>query len=294
MSKEHEEKMEIMMAQLLFSNKPQAPSADRVRAALEKYLGTLGDVPSVEPSKEPNNGELFMFPLEKYKVTFQDAPDGMPVMATYMASNAESGIEIDDMKRTQLWDVPNGNDIIDACKYTVLVSTMLGAALPYRDQAEILLAQVGAALDCYPDCIGIYVYQSGKLITPEMFNADKKYDLSTRFIKMFVNVRFFNITNTEEMVVDTLGFNVFGGADVQVHFKNMDPNNVVNYVYNIASYQFENDFPIESGETIDSIDQNGDMQKSPQWRTQYENSLIGPDRIVLDINCGEYAGGDRE
>lgn len=89
-------------------------------------------------------------------------------------------------------------------------------------------------------------------------------------------------------------FNVFGGADVRVHFKKLDPNNVVNYVYNIASYQFENDFPIQSGETIDSMDQNGDMQMTPQWRSQYEDSLIGPKRVVLDINCGEYAGGDRE
>ena len=30
-----------------------------------------------------------------------------------------------------------------------------------------------------------------------------------------------------EMLVDTLGFYVFGGADVQVHFKKLNPNYVV-------------------------------------------------------------------
>lgn len=33
-----------------------------------------------------------------------------------------------------------------------------------------------------------------------------------------------------EMLVDTLGFYVFGGADVQVHFKKLNPNYVVNKV----------------------------------------------------------------
>ena len=98
---------------------------------------------------------------------------------------------------------------------------------------------------------------------------------------------------SKEMLVDTLGFYVFGGADVQVHFKNMDPDHVVNYVYNIASYQFDNDFPIESGETIDSLDADGRMQRSPQWKVQYVDSLLDPLRTVLDVNCGEFAGGNR-
>ena len=96
-----------------------------------------------------------------------------------------------------------------------------------------------------------------------------------------------------EMLVDTLGFYVFGGADVQVHFKKLNPNYVVNYVYNIASYQFDNEFPINSGETVDSIDENGEIKMEPQWRVQYEDSMVGPVRPVLDICCGEYAGGNR-
>ena len=95
------------------------------------------------------------------------------------------------------------------------------------------------------------------------------------------------------MVVDTIGFYAFGGADVQVHFRGMDPNHVVRYVYNIASYQFNNEFPIKSGETVDSLDRNGNMQWEPQWKTQYEDSLIQPIRTVLDVNCGEFAAGTR-
>lgn len=292
MSKEQENKIEIMMVQLLFNKKPQTPSADQLKAALEKYLDTPGEVPYIEPS-EKTTGEMFMFPLPKYKAVMKDKPEGVPVMAVFMGSDTESGIQVDEMKRSQFWDVQNGGNIIDECRYTILLNTIFGAALSYQEQAEIILAQVGAALDCYPECTGIYVHQSGKLTTPEMFEENKEYSLSQRFINLFVNARFFNVPETDEMVIDTLGFNVFGGADVQVHFKDMDPNYVVNYVYNVASYQFDNDFPVKSGETIDSIDENGDMQMEPQWTVQYEESLVDPLRTVLDINCGEYAGGNR-
>ena len=287
-----ENKIEIMMVQLLFRQKPKSPTTTQMREALERYLGDLGEIPYVETSKE-STGDMFMFPLLKYKAVLKDRPDGVPVMATFLGSDGESGIEVDDAQRYQFWDVPNGNDLIDECKYTILVNTMLGAALSYRDQAEILLAQVDAAIDCYPECMGIYVHQSGKLITPETFRAQRNASLSERFISMFVNARFFNLSDTEEMLVDTLGFYVFGGADVQVHFKNMDPNHVVNYVYNIASYQFDNDFPIQSGETIDSLGEDGEMQRNPQWGVQYEDAMVSPLRTVLDVNCGKFAGGNR-
>ncbi len=95
------------------------------------------------------------------------------------------------------------------------------------------------------------------------------------------------------MIVDTIGFYAFGGADVQLHFHDIDPNHAVEYVYNIASYQFNNDFPVKSGETIDGINGNGRIARDIQWRAQYENSLIQPIRTVLDINCGKYAAGQR-
>ena len=287
-----ENKIEIMMVQLLFRQKPKSPTTTQMRETLERYLGDLGEIPYVETSKE-STGDMFMFPLLKYKAVLKDRPDGVPVMASFLGSDGESGIEVDEAQRYQFWDVPNGNDLIDECKYTILVNTMLGAALSYRDQAEILLAQVDAAIDCYPECMGIYVHQSGKLITPETFREQRNASLSERFISMFVNARFFNLSDTEEMLVDTLGFYVFCGADVQVHFKNMDPNHVVNYVYNIASYQFDNDFPIQSGETIDSLGEDGEMQRNPQWEVQYEDAMVPPLRTVLDVNCGEFAGGNR-
>lgn len=287
---------EMMMVQLLFREKPKSASIEEIRAALEKRLGSLGEVPYVEPSKE-SKADLIMLPVPKYNVILKDKPEGMPPIACFMGPLEFSSEQIDDIKRAQFWDVKDGEQLIDSCKWQVAVHAMLSPGLHYKEQAELLLAQVGAALECYPDCCALYVFQTGKLTSPERFREGEENgeSITHRFIDMFVNARFFRISGTEnDMVVDTVGFYAFMAADVQMHFHGLTPDNVVNYVYNIADYQFENEFPIKSGETVDSLDENGKIQWEPQWKTQYENSLIDPPRTVLDINCGQYAAGQRK
>ncbi len=276
---------QMMMAQLLFTEKPDMADVKALKKALERIVGkveSIGDKPDM-PS----------FAVQKYKSVFKDVPQGMPVLANYLAPR-EFVTEIDDIKRSQFWDFKDGAEKIDGFKWCVDVFSMMSAGLYYKDQAELFLAQVDAALRCYPTCEAIYVIHSGKLTAPEDFEDCKRFDLAGRFIRLAVNARFFTINGTvDDMIVDTIGFYAFGGADIQVHFHGMDPNHVVNYVYNIASYQFDNEFPIKGGDTVDSIDENGNMQWEPQWRSQYEDSIIQPVRTVLDINCGEFAAGSR-
>ena len=217
----------------------------------------------------------------------------MPVLANFSAPREFSAEKFDEFTRSQFWDVKDGSELIDECKFAIDIFAMSAAVLHYKEQAELVLAQVDAALQCYPACDAVYVHTSGKLTTPEQFRECRQYDLSGRFIRLAVNARFFNINGTDDMIVDTLGFYPFGAADVQMHFHGIDPNFVVNYVYNLASYQFDNEFPIKSGDTVDSIGADGSMQWEPQWKAQYEDALIQPVRTVLDVNCGEYAAGNR-
>lgn len=276
---------QMMMAQLLFTEKPEMADASALKAALEKIVGGVENI-----SDKP---DMPMFSVPKYKAVFKDAPQGIPVLANYIAPHEFSAENIDELSRSQFWDFEDGAEKIDEFKWCVSLFSMMAAGLNYKEQAELFLAQIDAALQCYPSCEAIYVIQSCKLTTPEQFEECKQYDLSGRFIRLAVNARFFNIDGTDDMIVDTLGFFVFGGADVQMHFRGIDPNYVVRYVYNIASYQFDKDFPVNSGDTLDSIGEDGNMQWEPQWKAQYEDSLIQPVRLVLDVNCGEYAAGTR-
>lgn len=275
----------MLMAQLLFREKPDEADLKKLEKALKKQLGKVENV-----SEKP---DMPIFACKDHIAEFA-GNEKVPVTANYLGPREFSMENIDDLKRSQFWDYRDGASKIDEFKWCVDTFTMFGRALPYREQAAMFLAQVDAALQCYPGCEAIYVVHSGKLTAPEDFEDCKRFDLAGRFIRLAVNARFFRINGTQDdMIVDTIGFFAFGGADVQVHFHGMDPNHVVNYVYNLASYQFNNDFPIKSGDTVDSLDQNGAMQWEPQWKTQYEDSLIQPIRTVLDINCGEFAAGQR-
>lgn len=95
------------------------------------------------------------------------------------------------------------------------------------------------------------------------------------------------------MLVDTLGMSVLYLPDLQYHFHKMDPNWVVNHVYNLLSYTYANNAPIKNNDTVDGV-VDGYMDKSVQWKCNYESALIQPSRDVLDILMNEYAAGHRE
>ncbi len=276
----------MLMAQLLFREKTPEVSADKIKSALEKYLG--------KTKKVGDNDKFFMFSVKKYKVVFEDVPEGIPPLASFTGPQESfNGEKIDELARSQFWDIKNGNEIVNECKYCLNIFSYLASALDYREQAEFFLAQIGAALYCYPSCEAILAFPSKKLTTPEQFRADEKLILGNRFIKMAVNARLFNIQDSPDMVVDTFGFFAFGKPDVQLHFHGLDPNYAVMYAYNIANYQFSNNFPIKDGDTIDGLGKDGNITANIQWKTQYEESIIQPIRPILDINCGEYASGKR-
>ena len=60
----------------------------------------------------------------------------------------------------------------------------------------------------------------------------------------------------------------------------------------MASYILVNDNPIQDGETVDGVE-NEQMSREIQWKCQYEEALIQPPRMVLDINMGNFASGKR-
>lgn len=276
---------QMLIAQLLFREKPEACSFEKARAAMEKYCGELGEI-----GEKP---DILMFPVQKYKVMFEDKPNGVPPLACFMQP-IEFKMELDELTRSQLWDMENGAEFADEVKYEVVVHAMLSDALSYTEQAELFISQLDAAVEMYPTCEAIYVTGSGKLTPTAKFLSDRQWDAGARFLKAAVNVRFFNIQGTGDMLIDSLGMYTLALPDVQMHFRNLDPNDVVSYVYNILSYQYENDFPIDNNDSLDGIGADGNISIDVQWRARYEDSLVQPLRPVLDINCGEFAAGTRE
>lgn len=82
-------------------------------------------------------------------------------------------------------------------------------------------------------------------------------------------------------------------SSCQYHFHSLELDWVVNYAYNLLAYIYDNRASIKSGETVAGI-LEGEMDGSIYWKCNYEDSLIQPSRVVLDVCMNEYASGKRD
>jgi hypothetical protein len=100
----------------------------------------------------------------------------------------------------------------------------------------------------------------------------------------------FRIENSPgDVLMDTMGMSVFDLPDLQCHFRGLEAGRVGSKLFNTAAYLYEKGLVIESGHTIPGL------SPGEKWKCQYEDSLIGPDRTVIDLNPGpRFAAGGRE
>lgn len=270
----------VFFMKLLFAKKPTAPDTDTLKKAIEEKFGEIDEVAK---------GGLRSYAVKKYEVQYKDA--SVPAQIVIAEPEEFDPASVDDFTRSQFWDVPDGNELLDSCRYQVMLFDFMSAGLPYKERCELLMDWLETALSLFPDCTAIYTESSGKLFDAEQVR-NHRIPREDRFIYFCVNVRFFTVQGTDDAVVDTLGLYAIDLPDVQYHFHGLDPNQVVNHAYNAASYIYDKNAPIKSGETIDGLYQ-GVLSQRVQWKCQYEDALIQPVRCVMDICPNEYASGGR-
>ena len=164
-----------------------------------------------------------------------------PVQLMVMKCDRFKGKGFDAFLMSQMWDCQEDRErIFRECKYQVVATDMLAAALPALERANLDADFLEALAELYPTCEAFYFQNCGKLFLAEDVRSHQ-IEGSDRFIRFGVNVRFFNIEGTEDMLIDTVGMSTLFLPDLQYHFHNMDPNWVVNHAYNVASYILEHD-----------------------------------------------------
>ena len=216
-----------------------------------------------------------------------------PVQVSVMPCDTFHPETIDEMKRSQMWDCLQDRDrILSECKYCIFANDMLTGALPPLERADFDMDYLEALLELFPTCEAVYSLNTGKLILADAIR-NGTYSGPDRFIHYIVNARFFNIQNTSDSIVDTLGMTLLYLEDLQYHFHDMDPNWVVRHAYTIASYCLANSRPIKDGDTVDGVADNGNLDQSIQWKCRFEDAIVKPGRPVLDINMDQYAAGGR-
>ncbi len=63
---------------------------------------------------------------------------------------------MDDISRSQIWNCPNGTEILDACKYHVIATDMLAAGLDYKERAEIASIYLYKTMDANSSLVSIH------------------------------------------------------------------------------------------------------------------------------------------
>ena len=273
----------LFFVELLMPKQCDMPSRDTMVEVFTKHLGPV-DCFSY-------GSESAGFAPQNYKVHYED--NDADISPTLMVTNCEKIDKpvLDDFERSQVWDCPNVDDLLDECQYRVFATDMLASGLEPKERADMLVKYVDALLELYPSCKAVVFGPSRKFLSRESIENHPDKEV-TRFMYYAVNVRYFSIQGTNDMMVDSVGMSTLFLPDLQYHFHGVDPNHVVFHAYNVLNYIFEHSNIIGDGETIAGL-QNGEMNQDIQWKVQYEDSLIQPVREVLDINMGEYASGTR-
>lgn len=267
----------VYFYKILFKDKPQLPNIELIKQKLRSIYN------NVETISEDKN--LYSIMINDLKVKFKDDKElGVQV---FMYEPIEFDYNsISDEVYNQAWDIKNAKEILKECKYQVMLSDFLAGGLDYKDRTTLLNNWLNIALNLFPDATAVYNEQSGKILLREQL-LKNQYPKNLRFLYSGLNIRFFKVQNTNDMIVDTFGLYSIGLSDIQYHFHDLNPNNIIQHAMNIAAYIFENGNIIKSNDEIESI------FSGVKWLCRYEKSLTKPNREILDINTLEYASGKR-
>lgn len=270
------------LIQLLFKEPVAMPDKEKMIAVMERHTGRTECF-----CHDEKTAGLAAW---DHIASFQDGQ--VPVQFLIMGCTRFEGEGFDEFLMSQMWECRQDRErIVQECSYQVVAADMLASALASRQRANLDADFLDALAELYPDCEAFYFQNCGKLLLAEDVRTHQ-IEGTDRFIRFGVNVRFFRIQDSEDMIIDTVGMSTLFLPDLQYHFHGINPNWVVNHARNLASYILAHDNPILDGETVDGV-QNGQMSRNVQWKCHYEEALIQPAREVLDIHMGDNASGNR-
>jgi len=125
--------------------------------------------------------------------------------------------------------------LLDECQYRVFATDMLASGLEPKERADMLVKYVDALLELYPSCKAVVFGPSRKFLSRESIENHPDKEV-TRFMYYAVNVRYFSIQGTNDMMVDSVGMSTLFLPDLQYHFHGVDPNHVVFHAYNVLRW----------------------------------------------------------
>lgn len=264
----------VFMMHLLMEQPCQMPSKKRMTDVLTNHI------PSAECVEYHDSAAFYAV---KDNALISGTGMTYPQLMLTPSIPAED-LNVDALTLGQMWDCPEKDRILEKCRYQVVVTDLNAAGMPGKIRAEMAMDFLEALMELYPSCKAVLFENSGKLVTRDKI-LGSSIPKEDRFIYYAVNIRTFNIRNSEDSLVDSLGMGVLGLPDLQYQFHGMETEEIVDHAYNVLSFLYENGNVIQEGDTIDGI-VNGEPDSSVQWLCRYTEAHIRPERAVVEI-CTE-------
>ena len=131
----------LFFVELLMPKQCDMPDRDTMVEVFAKHLGPV-DCFSY-------GAESAGFAPQNYKVHYEDNDADVP--PTLMVTNCEKIDKpvLDDFERSQVWDCPNVDELLDECQYRVFATDMLASGLEPKERADMLVKYVDALLELY-------------------------------------------------------------------------------------------------------------------------------------------------
>lgn len=270
--------MGSQMVQVGYKSRPDFDATAIAERAAE-VIGSSVEIGSTDP---------LMLSHTNHVTSFADAEE-VPAQTVLLPDSgdtpsAEALAEI----LQQSWDCEDAAERVAACSHFPLLSEMLARALEPGDRLKLFHGVLQAVVELTePTAL---IFQHGQqVIAPQRYLASCSSEPELRAGS--INVRLFNISNsdTDAKLMDTRGMEEIGLHDVQCHFHSIEPGAVAQILFNAACYIVEHGPVIEAGHTLEG------HLPDELWLCQFEDSLVAPDRVVLDLNPGpSFAAGTRD
>ena len=253
--------------ELFFEKKPELDK-DSLLEALKKYTSN----PEIDTFSETERTTLaagdIQNPACRIKISMEQIPFDRETLLDYASSLRQS------------WSWRTAKETIQNCTMIIKISDEYSDKIAYNDRVNLLRNILRGIVEKI-GCCAVHFPVTQQFAKPENYvysfcdpSPDKLYG--------FINVRFFKIHDSDDMVMDTIGLNAIGLNDVQCSFKRYNPKDISNILFNTAYYLFDNGNAIIDGDTVQGL------KRTDKWACKKELSLVAPKRMVLDIAPGLY------
>ena len=221
--------------------------------------------------EEASNALLFSFPDHESQYE-----DGNKMLAQVALIHRPAPIETEQLLPFihQSWLWPDCQVVLAKHKSVLFITDLFADLLDRRQRLALFKNAVRAVLEVVP-ALALKWTPSQQLLPPALFLERSNGHEDPLFPA--VNVRMFKAAaeGSPEIVMDTMGLEIFGLPDFQCRHQELEPRQVAAALYEAASYVFDRGDVVKDGETMQLAELG--------WTCREAEALAAPSRRVRTI-----------